>query len=65
MIDRDDPESLKLITHAKSKVVPFLDDAEAEEIEAAVVALENAGAPDVPAAREALAAAMRPYSYLF
>ena len=65
VVQVDDPESLKLITQARAKVLPFLDDTEAEEIEAAVVALETADASEVAAAREALAAAMRPYSYLF
>jgi hypothetical protein len=65
VVQVDDPESLKLITQARSKVLPFLDDTEADEIEAAVIALENAGPADLAQTREALATAMRPYSYLF
>jgi len=65
IVEVEDPESLKLITQAKSKVLPFLEGAEKQEIEQAVAALENAGPADVAKAREELAVAMRPYSYLF
>ena len=65
VVEVDDPESLKLITQARSKVLPFLDDSEAKEVEEVVTALANAEPSDVAKAREALATAMRPYSYLF
>lgn len=60
----DDPESLKLITQAKSKVIPFLDPSEADAVETAVTALEAASPGEIDSARDALRAALRPYSYL-
>ena len=63
--ENSDPESLKLITQARSKVLPFLDGREAEEVEAAVQNLEEAEGPALIEARDALATALRPYSYLF
>ena len=64
-VNVEDPESLTLITQARIKVLPFLDESESELIENAVVALETASASDVVELRAALSAALRPYSYLF
>ena len=63
--EHSDPESLKLITQARSKVLPFLDGAEAEAVENAVRTLEQAEGSSIAEARDALGAALRPYSYLF
>jgi hypothetical protein len=65
LVGLTDPEAAKLIAQARSKVIPFLDDDEAAAILEAVRALEVARGGDVPAARSRLAAALRPYSYLF
>lgn len=70
VIDRDgaievsDPESMKLISQARSKILPFLDGDEAATVLSAVEALESADTAAVPMARDALRAAIRPYSYL-
>jgi len=63
-VEVSDPESLKLITQAKSKVIPFLDDSEAQPVLAAVEQLENASPSGVDNARISLRDALRPYSYL-
>ena len=60
-----DPESLKLISQARNKVLPFLDGSEAAVIEPLVEALENAEPGAAGPHQEALRAALRPHSYLF
>jgi molecular chaperone DnaK (HSP70) len=60
-----DPESLKLISQARNKVLPFLDASEVAVIEPLVEALENAEPEAVGPHQEALRVALRPHSYLF
>jgi molecular chaperone DnaK (HSP70) len=60
-----DPESAKLISQARAKVIPFLDEEEAAGIVEAVATLESATGSEVESARQALALALRPFSYLF
>ena len=59
-----DPESLKLISQARNKVLPFLDASEVAVIEPLVEALENAEPEAVGPHQEALRVALRPHSYL-
>jgi len=59
-----DPEALKLITQARSKVIPFLDGDEVSEVESAVQDLENATPTSSEAAKSKLQAVLRPFSYL-
>lgn len=61
----DDPEATRLISQARVKVIPFLDDSEAAIIEGLVLALEDANDAQRPAAKEALKKGLSPYSYLF
>lgn len=61
----DDPEVHLLIQRARTKVIPFLDDEEAEALRQLVAAVEGADASALPAARKALEDELRKYSYLF
>jgi molecular chaperone DnaK (HSP70) len=60
-----DPEAVKLLSQARNKVIPFLDDDEGGEIIALADALEKAGELEVATARDALRRALAPHSYLF
>jgi hypothetical protein len=60
-----DPEGVKLLQQAHVKVIPFLDDDEAEEVRAAARALELAAPDDVEACKAHLREILAPYSYLF
>ena len=59
-----DPESAELVQRALVKVIPFLDEDEADAVRVAVKELERADDASREAARDALRAALRPYSYL-
>jgi hypothetical protein len=59
------PESSELIRAAETKVLPFLDEAEAEEVRSHVEGLKGAeGDPERGVARDALRETLRKYSYL-
>jgi molecular chaperone DnaK len=60
-----DPEGVKLLQQAHVKVIPFLDDDEADEVRAAARALELAAPDDVEACKVHLREILAPYSYLF
>jgi molecular chaperone DnaK (HSP70) len=61
----DDPEAQKMVEQARVKVIPFLDEAEATPIEAAVKALETADPSNLNENKAALKKLLVPYSYLF
>lgn len=63
-VDTTDPESLKLLTQARSKVIPFLDEDEASAVATAADELESATPSDLESAKSALRDALRPFSYL-
>jgi hypothetical protein len=60
-----DPESVKLLSQARNKVIPFLDDDEAKEIIRLAENLERAEDSQIASARDALRRALAPHSYLF
>ena len=64
-VELTDPEAVKLLSQARNKVIPFLDDDECVEIIALADALEKAGESEVTTARDALRRALAPHSYLF
>ena len=64
-VELTDPEAIKLLSQARNKVIPFLDDDEAKEIIALADALEKAEGAAVASARDALRRALAPHSYLF
>ena len=64
-IEVSDPESLKLITQARMKVIPFLDASEAAPIEKAITDLEECTEAERPEYREVLKKQLSPFSYLF
>jgi len=64
-VELTDPEAIKLLSQARNKVIPFLDDDEAKEIIALADALEKAEGAAVATARDALRRALAPHSYLF
>jgi molecular chaperone DnaK (HSP70) len=59
-----DPEAIQLVQAARTKVAPFVDDREADEIRALASAVEAAGVDQINAAKEALRRALSRYSYL-
>jgi molecular chaperone DnaK (HSP70) len=61
----EDPEAHLLVQRARTKVIPFLDDEQAEVLRQLVAAVERADASSVAAARKALEDELRKYSYLF
>ncbi len=61
----DDPEALELVQRARGKVIPFLDQDDAESIRALVTDLVDGPPEAQPAAKEALRKALARYSYLF
>jgi molecular chaperone DnaK (HSP70) len=60
-----DPEAEALVTRARTKVVPFVDDEEAARLEAICVDLEHASGTGLAECKEALENALRQYAYLF
>lgn len=60
-----DPRSGELVTRANSKVIPFVEDEEAEVIKGLVATVENAPADELVAAQDALEAELRKYSFLW
>ena len=64
-VEVSDPESLKLITQARMKVIPFLDSSEVGPIERAIEELEQSSDEERSKYREALKKELSPYSYLF
>ena len=60
-----DPASRALVEKVRTKIVPFIDDAEAQPLEAMCRDLENARNGDADACREALEREARKYAYLF
>ena len=64
-VELDDPESVKLLSQARNKVIPFLDDVEAREIIRLADSLEQAEGSQIALARDALRRALAPHSYLF
>lgn len=60
-----DPRSDELITRAKSKVIPFVDDEEAEVIRGLVVDLEGSSDGELAGAQGALETELRKYSFLW
>jgi molecular chaperone DnaK (HSP70) len=64
-VELSDPEAVKLLSQARNKVIPFLDDDEAAEIISLANALEKASGVEVASARDALRRALAPHSYLF
>ena len=61
----DDAEATKLIEQSRVKVIPFLDQSEAELIERAVEALESADSSNVSERKNDLKRLLVPHSYLF
>jgi molecular chaperone DnaK len=64
-VEMSDPEAVKLLSQARNKVIPFLDDEEALAIIALADSLEKASGVEVGSARDALRRALAPHSYLF
>jgi len=64
-VEFSDPESVKLLSQARNKVIPFLDDDEAKEIIRLAENLERAEDSQIASARDALRRALAPHSYLF
>jgi molecular chaperone DnaK (HSP70) len=60
-----DPISAASIDRARTKVIPFVDDAEAKRLEALCRDVEGSSAGDIAIGREALDAACRQYAYLY
>ena len=60
-----DPKALDLLQKARTKVIPFLDDAEAQALKDLVNQVESAPPAQRTGQVDALEAALRPYSYLF
>lgn len=61
---RTDPRSRDLVTKARTKVIPFLEESDASQMIALVEALENATDDALATAQEELEAALMKYSYL-
>lgn len=61
----EDQEALELIQRAVVKVVPFLDNSEAESVSALVVALESSPPEHLQQAKDDLRGILAQYSYLF
>jgi len=60
-----DAVSQQVIERVRTKIVPFVDDDEAQRLEAMCVDLENAAGADADACRSALESEARKYAYLF
>jgi molecular chaperone DnaK (HSP70) len=64
-IESGDPEARDLVNKARTKVLPFLDDSQAEALRLLVAAVESAENGDLESAKRSLEAELRKYSYLF
>lgn len=62
---RTDPESAAVVARVRTKIIPFVDDAEAKRLEALCLDTENAPADVAPTCRAALEASARQYAYLY
>jgi molecular chaperone DnaK (HSP70) len=60
-----DPATRELVTRARTKVIPFLDDQQAKTLQDLVEAIEAATNGQLEVAKQALEAELRKYSYLF
>lgn len=60
-----DPTTAELLTRARTRVIPFLDDADAQPLLDLCAALENASPDDEGDIQDQLEAELRKYSYLF
>lgn len=60
-----DPEVATLLERAHVKVIPFLEDDEAQRVRDAATRLEHATGSDAAAAKRALQEHLAPYTYLF
>lgn len=60
-----DQQARELVDKARSKVIPFLDDAQARALQELVEAVESAVDGQLDGAKQALEAELRKYSYLF
>jgi hypothetical protein len=60
-----DPRTHELVTRARSKVIPFVDNDEAEIIEGLVTALLEAPESEKAAAHDAVESELRKHSYLW
>jgi molecular chaperone DnaK (HSP70) len=63
-VSNGDPQTRELIEKARSKVIPFLDDAQARVLQELVDAVESAVDGQLDDAKRALEAELRKYSYL-
>jgi molecular chaperone DnaK len=61
----DDREAEELVIKARTKVIPFLDDAQAQTVQQLVDAVESAVNGQLDGAKQALETELRKYSYLF
>ena len=61
----DDREASDLVDKARSKVIPFLDETQAQTVQQLVDAIESAANGQLEGAKRALEAELRKYSYLF
>jgi molecular chaperone DnaK (HSP70) len=64
-IESGDPEARELVNKARTKVMPFLDDSQAEALRVLVAAVESATDGELEDAKRSLEAELRKYSYLF
>lgn len=60
-----DPASQAAVERVRSKIIPFIDDAEVQRLEAMCRDLENASGEDAETCRTTLEAESRKYAYLF
>ena len=61
----EDRAARELVDKARTKVIPFLDDTQAQTVQQLVEAIESAANGQLNGAKEALEAELRKYSYLF
>lgn len=61
----EDRKARELVDKARTKVIPFLDDAQAQTVQQLVEAVESAVNGQLDGAKQALEAELRKYSYLF
>jgi molecular chaperone DnaK (HSP70) len=60
-----DPDVQLILVRARTKVIPFVDDDEAEALRGLVSKLESASADEIGEAKQAVEVALGKYSYLF
>lgn len=63
-VQMDDKTARELVDKARTKVIPFLDDAQAQTVQQLVDAVESAANGQIDGAKQALEAELRKYSYL-